>query len=730
MNQEDAKPNDQSWPEEAVFMQRQQDTRVQNTIISATASLISYLEGHTTKAEIVNQLSEIGTPDVSKVVDALNALHDTLKTHENTDLTEITKVMQDLLDEVKKIPKELPEEKEQPFVDYTKQFASLVGAVQAVEKVVKQQKLIAEAPVINVPEAIVHVDKPDLDPLQHSIRDVVDAVKGIIVPEYKTDNKDVEKLLTKANKLLTQILDKPVRSGGGGGGGRATPYQDASGIPAFVTLTAGAVPVSGTFTSTLPAGAATSAKQDTGNVSLASIDSKITTVDTGATVISSSALPTGASTAAKQDTGNTSLASIDSKITAVNTGAVVISSGSLTANIGTTNGLALDATITGGTQQSKITDGTNIGGILKNDGTIASTQNAQIVTGTGYTTSTISLSAGTQNTSWYDMLNYAWVSVEILTNTTPATLTFQTSGDASQTNVSSVQLHSSSGTAYSSTTTSATATFHGPRTGRYFRIASNLAGGNTATLVLTFFTNSSVAPGTYVTQTGTWNVGSSTATGATLPANAFLVGIKDGSGLLQPLQSGGHGANTSGITSANAVMLAEFDDVSPTAITENQFGNVRMSTNRNLYGTIRDAAGNERGVNVTATNALVVDGSAVTQPVSGTVTANTNLAPSGTILNTYSTHLISNTTTTPTSSTAYISTVTISSEVAGTTSTVTIQDKQGTPLKLVNGFSTTTLTTTPTVVNFQTPVKMTSGIDIITAGAVAATIDIWINYYQ
>lgn len=52
--------------------------------------------------------------------------------------------------------------------------------------------------------------------------------------------------------------------------------------------------------SALPTGAATSAKQDTGNTSLASIDGKITAVNTGAVVISSSALPSGASTAAKQ----------------------------------------------------------------------------------------------------------------------------------------------------------------------------------------------------------------------------------------------------------------------------------------------------------------------------------------------------------------------------------------------------------------------------------------------
>lgn len=62
--------------------------------------------------------------------------------------------------------------------------------------------------------------------------------------------------------------------------------------------------------------------------------------------VTRSALPTGASTSAKQDTANTSLASIDGKITAVNTGAVVVASGSITANAGTnlnTSALALEA---------------------------------------------------------------------------------------------------------------------------------------------------------------------------------------------------------------------------------------------------------------------------------------------------------------------------------------------------------------------------------------------------
>jgi hypothetical protein len=70
----------------------------------------------------------------------------------------------------------------------------------------------------------------------------------------------------------------------------------------------------------------------------------------------------------------------------------------------------------------------------------------------------------------------------------------------------------------------------------------------------------------------------------------------------------------------NTAAAGVFDDTTPTSITENNFGFLRMSANRNQYTTIRDAAGNERGVNVTAGNALVVDASATTQPVSGTVT--------------------------------------------------------------------------------------------------------------
>lgn len=509
--------------------------------------------------------------------------------------------------------------------------------------------------------------------------------------------------------------------------------------------------------STLPTLAATSTKQSDGSQKTQVVDGSGNVVGATSNALDINiksgtvSLPTGAATSAKQPALGTAGSASSDVITVqgIASGTAQPISGTVTSNMGTTNGLALDATITGGTQQTKITDGTNIGNVLKSDGTAAG-QNAQLVGGTGYSTATLTLNAGAPNTAWFDLLNYAWVSVGILTNTTPATLTFQAASDGSQTNPVSVNLLSPSGTTTASTSTSTTATFHGPRSGRYFRVSSNVAGGNTVTLVMTFYTEPSTLQAITAAQGGTWTVGSNSAVGSATPANGFLVAVSNsgtlasvnavaalgdtstGSGSLATgsfLYNGStwergrsiiNGTNSTGVGLAAAGLIAQFDDVSPTAITENQFGNIRMSANRNIYQTIRDAAGNERGANVTSSNALVVDSSSAAPA----------LAPSGTALNTYSVHITTNATTTPTSSTAYISSISISSEVAGTTSTVTVQDKQGTPLKLVNGFSTTSLTTTPTVVNFQTPAKMVSGIDIVTAGAVAATVDVWVNYYQ
>jgi len=88
-------------------------------------------------------------------------------------------------------------------------------------------------------------------------------------------------------------------------------------------------------------------------------------------------------------------------------------------------------------------------------------------------------------------------------------------------------------------------------------------------------------------------------------ASGFLkVNIKAGAG------SGGtamtdDAAFTPGTTSVTPI-AGTFDDTAPDSVDEGDAGAVRMSANRNLYSTIRDAAGNERGANVDASNQLTV----------------------------------------------------------------------------------------------------------------------------
>lgn len=118
----------------------------------------------------------------------------------------------------------------------------------------------------------------------------------------------------------------------------------------MLVSTGNPLPVSATSLP-LPSGAATAAKQPAFGVA-GSASTEVITVQgiasgTAQPISAASLpLPANAATDAKQDTGNTSLASIDGKITAVNTGAVVVASGSITANAGTnlnTSALALEA---------------------------------------------------------------------------------------------------------------------------------------------------------------------------------------------------------------------------------------------------------------------------------------------------------------------------------------------------------------------------------------------------
>lgn len=185
--------------------------QTQDTILSAATAIIKYLEGHTSKTQVVNQLKSINTPDALRVAEAVNSLHDTIKKQKETDLTEVTKILKDVLEQAKQIPKELPKEKEEKFVDYTDKFKSLEEVVKTVEKAVKAQKLEVKAPIVNVKE-------PDLKPIKQGLDDVKTAIDNKEIPKpespFTSSKKEVKVELQdgalpthQVNNLLTEKFD-------------------------------------------------------------------------------------------------------------------------------------------------------------------------------------------------------------------------------------------------------------------------------------------------------------------------------------------------------------------------------------------------------------------------------------------------------------------------------------------------------------------------------------------
>ena len=223
-----------------------QTAQFERSVIGAIEKLVTYLDGKTTKTEVVNQLKEIGTPDALKVVDAVNAIHTTLKGQKQLDLAPLTATLSNILVEVKQIPKQNTEAIEQVTVknmpDSEKLFASL-------EKTIQGLKLEAN-PVVNV-------EKQDFTPLQKQLSDVVLAVKGLTFPEQKLNDlsklessaEKANKQLDEANKHLKKLVDKPV-GGGSGGSGHSTPYQNEEGRATYVTTFNGSIPTTDTALAT------------------------------------------------------------------------------------------------------------------------------------------------------------------------------------------------------------------------------------------------------------------------------------------------------------------------------------------------------------------------------------------------------------------------------------------------------------------------------------------------
>ena len=226
---------------------------LEDTVIRAFKTLIQFMDGKTTKTEVVNQLKSISTPDVDKVVQAVSKLDRDILTNK-LDLKPITDALNGLKREITLLPKNMPTAPEQKESVTVTNLDEVTLDTTSLEAAIKALKL---DPTIDVKAPVVNVDAPDLSPIKTVMLDVLKAIKGqkypeIPVTDLKTledESKKTNKQLEDANKKLQKLVDKPV--GGGGSGGHTTPYQDSTGKPVYVELTVdGKIPVEAGATST------------------------------------------------------------------------------------------------------------------------------------------------------------------------------------------------------------------------------------------------------------------------------------------------------------------------------------------------------------------------------------------------------------------------------------------------------------------------------------------------
>lgn len=228
--------------EQSELKERLANISLQETIVKVMKSLVEYLDGHTSKTVVVNQLKEIKTPDALRVAEAVNSMHDTLKTHENTDISPLVEVMNRVLKQTEEIPKshkdiKIPEQK-----DWSKQFKDLESAVKLVTKAIKDQKTVVEAPIVNVEAPNIEVEAQDLTPLGKKLETAFTKAVGTIkIPEVpKTDLSKLEELVEGQTKLLKRLIKVMEEMPIGGSSGLNLPQVISSETGEYVLAVANA----------------------------------------------------------------------------------------------------------------------------------------------------------------------------------------------------------------------------------------------------------------------------------------------------------------------------------------------------------------------------------------------------------------------------------------------------------------------------------------------------------
>lgn len=184
---------------------------LENTVIESIGALIRFLDGKTTKTEVINQLTSISTPDIDKVVEAVSKLDKDILANQ-LDLKPLVDELRQIKREMSLVPKSLPKFEQKDAVKVTN-LSEVKLDTSKLEKLIKDLKL---DPTIEVKPTDVQVAAPDLKPLETALKAVVTAIKNQKYPEFPeipiTDLSEVEKKLDESNKHLKDIATRPANT--------------------------------------------------------------------------------------------------------------------------------------------------------------------------------------------------------------------------------------------------------------------------------------------------------------------------------------------------------------------------------------------------------------------------------------------------------------------------------------------------------------------------------------
>lgn len=180
----------------------------QHAVIESMKHLITFLDDHTSKTEVVNHPSAVEMANVAQLTDRLEALNASTQANE---LTPVIQAIKDLATQIDQLPKQFPDLPEAAETVTVSNMVDPTVEIQAVTKAIRELKLDPVIspkfdPQIEVKPADVHVAPTDLTPIQDTLQSLLIAFQAFKVPDTNVDLKPVVKAVAAVQKSIDSLV--------------------------------------------------------------------------------------------------------------------------------------------------------------------------------------------------------------------------------------------------------------------------------------------------------------------------------------------------------------------------------------------------------------------------------------------------------------------------------------------------------------------------------------------